>query len=748
MNAQQTQSVEIESLRDSVQTLADQYALRNNQLDAIASQLNNIPAFGLKYGDTVAHIAIPLIIALFAFAFAYMFSVITRINQKYDSESISKMFKRSGSYRCYIGGSIASIIVVILYGLCTLIPCLSRRETLMTTMSWICFLMAGTYAFFILRFVRTCLVYDDHYAILSVIGTRYRRRKKNPKSLGRRDARLIGLCNYAIRTRNNGLLDAVLSQVNEYDRIAKEKSGKNVITSTLSFYESIVDSFSQTPKGGGMERALFWYWQQTFRRDELPSPVVFSLMLSRIVNVVKQGRYSIFDVYVEQCRYGYNFINRVPAVKYIIGQSTAVQEEADGERLLIWSELRETHFLAASYLFSIGYYEVAASLKKGAGYNRNAVYPSTLPSILKLYVDCKETQDESGVYHYSYWPFSDVLGDKYDRDILEKYTALALLLAGNPADDGEYLISEKKLDLLLTVKDELIKYGRLWLSHPEILQRFPQIRNIKIDKQIEEGLKKLSTGKITQPQKRGKNIRQATNIFELKTTASEEIPVRDAIISIINTDLADGLDGIVNENKNEAIAFGTYTFLVAKHLVLTPKVFRDSAVFENVNGVFHKRYLYILYEAISQMKIKDVKTTWNRFEKLFLKYVGDKGEQFAIIDLSGSMKGYLDKLIDGKKWEVRRQYIGAYYYDASRYLTYDLIRNEPLLYSFSDTLIVIRFADLPSLVAISDDSAPTVTFANQSDKDKGRATVRITVDPCLEARYCKDAEVLRIRIKP
>ena len=75
VNAQQTQSVEIESIRDSVHT----------QLAAVTAQLDTIPAFGVKYGDTMAYIAIPLIIALFAFAFMYMLSVITRVNQKYDS---------------------------------------------------------------------------------------------------------------------------------------------------------------------------------------------------------------------------------------------------------------------------------------------------------------------------------------------------------------------------------------------------------------------------------------------------------------------------------------------------------------------------------------------------------------------------------------------------------------------------------------------------------------------------------------
>ena len=163
MNAQQAHSVEIESIRDSVHT----------QLAAVTAQLDKIPAFGLQYGDTVAHIAIPLIIALLAFAFPYMFSVITRINQKYDSEIILRMFKRSGSYRSYMLGAIISVIFLILFGLITLIPYASRHQGFMAVMSLISVGVAGTYAGIILRFVRTCLEYDDHFALLSVIGLRY-----------------------------------------------------------------------------------------------------------------------------------------------------------------------------------------------------------------------------------------------------------------------------------------------------------------------------------------------------------------------------------------------------------------------------------------------------------------------------------------------------------------------------------------------------------------------------------------------
>lgn len=54
---------------------------------------------------------------------------------------------------------------------------------------------------------------------------------------------------------------------------------------------------------------------------------------------------------------------------------------------------------------------------------------------------------------------------------------------------------------------------------------------------------------------------------------------------------------------------------------------------------------------------------------------------------------------------------------------------------------------MPTPVSIPKESMPVVSFTDESDKKKGLAAVRITVDPCLVAKYSKNAEVLRVRVK-
>ena len=61
-------------------------------LDIIETKFQDILDYGVGYSDVVGQIAFPLLIALFAFAFPFLFSVINHINSKYDSKSISELF--------------------------------------------------------------------------------------------------------------------------------------------------------------------------------------------------------------------------------------------------------------------------------------------------------------------------------------------------------------------------------------------------------------------------------------------------------------------------------------------------------------------------------------------------------------------------------------------------------------------------------------------------------------------------------
>lgn len=164
----QCQSARIDSSYITISNITQNQVELNTSLDTISSQLNTITNYGVGYSDVAAHIAIPLIIALFAFAFPFLFTIISHINNKYESEHITRMFSSESSYKWFLRGAIISAAYLIIVGVSSL--CLKGLgyHWLMHALNWSSIVVAGMYSVFIIRFVYTCLDYNNHQEIYNV----------------------------------------------------------------------------------------------------------------------------------------------------------------------------------------------------------------------------------------------------------------------------------------------------------------------------------------------------------------------------------------------------------------------------------------------------------------------------------------------------------------------------------------------------------------------------------------------------
>lgn len=69
-----------DSLQDALCGIRDTLCKQQEVVDQISAKLNEICTYGIGFDDAISDITIPLIIALFAFAFPFLFTVITHIN--------------------------------------------------------------------------------------------------------------------------------------------------------------------------------------------------------------------------------------------------------------------------------------------------------------------------------------------------------------------------------------------------------------------------------------------------------------------------------------------------------------------------------------------------------------------------------------------------------------------------------------------------------------------------------------------
>jgi hypothetical protein len=244
--------------------IKDSLCQHHQMIDQLTCKINEIAGGGAGYSDALGHIAIPLIIALFAFAFTYLFSVITRINDKYNSEYISGMFKTSPAYRWYMWSSGLCVGYVILMGILSLLMNGTAHQVFLTIMSWTCLVAAGAYAGIILWFVRTCLEYDDNQKMFGLIVEQYRKEKTKSSSLNIRTQRLIDLCKYSLSVGNRYLFIKVLNRVNELYKEERDVKGISVESYTTQFYESIIDCLIQNPQDRNTEDDVLRNWQLSF----------------------------------------------------------------------------------------------------------------------------------------------------------------------------------------------------------------------------------------------------------------------------------------------------------------------------------------------------------------------------------------------------------------------------------------------------------------------------------------------------
>ena len=158
---------------DALNGLSDSLSQQQTTLDQLSEKVSESSEYGVGFDDAIGIIAIPLIIALFAFSFTFLFSVITRINNEYMSLPISRMFSSSKPYARFMQTSIGSVVFIIVVGALLLAMGGAVHFWAAKILNWLTLAIAMIYAAVILWFVKTCIRYDDPSQMIGIIDDRY-----------------------------------------------------------------------------------------------------------------------------------------------------------------------------------------------------------------------------------------------------------------------------------------------------------------------------------------------------------------------------------------------------------------------------------------------------------------------------------------------------------------------------------------------------------------------------------------------
>lgn len=770
-----------------------------NHIKAISAAVDNIAEYGVGFDDAISTIAIPLLIALFAFSFPFLFSVITHINSKYASEAITQLFSKGREYKAFLCMSVCSVMLLIAVGLISLFLTGVMRHVFMAVANYLLIIAAAVYSCTILLFVKACVGYNTPNNIPELIELQYKQdlkkaesklekleKKKEKVSNIRADSKrsilLMGLklgmnyskydarqlrvnryaelCNYAISKRNNTLFTTILLRVAEIAKEEKKLPEDDIHYHVNTFFTGIVNKGGLNGYDIKVEERLLSYWFRSFSRNHLPWMRAIVDMISSVIMAAKAGHTGLLDFYIQGAANSFGFIHRVPQVAFVRGDGLKVQKSLEQDVKLAWKSLLEMHYFAAAFIFSMRHFHSVKIMLMESSHWFDCLYPNTPAECLIWYAECKKHQDEAGAFNS--WYSGLIAGNLAEPDLLERYTAFRLLTTNEERIPINFGIGDRELKIIQEKKQELLRASKLLKRDNQIVSFFPVIENASFDKVLYNCLQNLEDNANLQNTKEQggwlnvimdwfvcpcKRAQEQYTIYEALVSEEAKANITTMFGNILHGNMGAITDGIAGENddtKTCVLNFGSYCYRVPKRFLFNTGRIGNHGLFNDIIQVFRARYYYLMLDSIKIMGIEEVKISPDCFEDFFRNLTGSNGEDYAIISINSAMYSFMrfDRNREGDilfKQTYQKADVHQIDIDSSWYLR-DLIEVD----EYRQALLIMKKKDLPIIEPVHRGKRCEVDFEDISDSRNGVAEVRMNIDSNLRLCYDRHAKVIKV----
>lgn len=504
-------------------------------LDIIETKLQDILDYGVGYSDVVGQIAFPLLIALFAFAFPFLFSVINHINSKYDSKSISELFTKSIFYRLFWWCSILNIFYIFAFGFLSLYLKGTLRRGLLENGTWGALLVVFGYSITILGFVKFGVKCNKGICLVKIIENKYKWQNKKYKkwkivkdfvvwlmvfrhrgqkewiriykagkaysvSYDIRNAKesylrhLIDLCKYSISQQDKELFSTIMLRVQELTGCEKDENlslrkGDLMQTGaahnfTSKFFKSIFEYYSLCSNFTYCESYLVYGYLSAYSRCKFLYVVDIVQMTQCMFYLAKGGKFPLLNKLLENIDWHFRYIMDMPKVFYVEGHLPDKRKKIEELSLSNWNELSNYMFLFASYCLRNKHYDVLKALLSKVHW-AGSVFPSNKYDVIYRYLMClKEVHDDDrfGIF----WGHELCEGLIVDKALIRRYCTFLLLVLHRNSGESYGNIS---MELLNKLVDEYKCLERCVLDlrkDNELCKLFSEINQIDFDEVYRE----------------------------------------------------------------------------------------------------------------------------------------------------------------------------------------------------------------------------------------------------------------------
>ena len=777
------------SMPAAADTPEDQSVVENVTLSTLHDDIQSIADNGIGYSDAVGHVAFPLIIALFAFAFTFLFSAINDVNKRYGSKRISLLFQRSLAYRLFMWISGVSVLYIVAFAGISLFEEPAVNVFLLSYGTIVGVILAGLYAIAVLWFAQKCIAYNKPVHLIAEITTAYGHAKKLiPLRLffqrcknwlvglfhgkGYKDFRGFGyrlnksglvysadsafieqladLTKYALDTNDTGLVYSVFDSIDniveqEKNAIDNGRYRKKTVVDwsgdhrlTMQFFEQILES-SNSRWDEQVEESLVWKLLRSFSKSKYISSVDIYFLFKYLQKLVSCGRISLIRKYVDRSKYSFSFLPNLADVAYVIGANKEEVELVETESYENWSELRDYHFLMAAYWIAEGEYSLLPELLHDQSYRSVYLYPIHAADILFRYQQCKKRVSDDGCY-FDYKSADDLFGKKLDLNaILDRYTAILLLLCHEGERIPRLGVKEGDVVEIAKAKKNIEKYINSLKADPELSRLRPDIHSVDYEKVFDVGLKGLKD--YYPKQKAKKTFCKKYDAFSQPLDENAKMQMDNLFASALQHRMS-FLQGywIDNEEGMEhQIVVEPFKTTINKDALTKPLEDTKAGFFwaSRVLNVVENRLMYLFLEYVDSVSTS-YKTIKNHDMKDFVTdFLNGHEKEYILLDVGDCNSVLLEPRFEGNEQYLNKETV----YKSMDEVKYNLLADLPLYEKYKYSVLIIPKDTLPSIKR----TKLSISYKDISSKKDGRYAVEMTIDPGIEVCFPNKVEILCLK---
>ena len=492
-----------------------------NMETQIHDQLKDIYLYGIGYRDIVSVISIPLIIALFAFSFPFIFQMINHINDKYASKRISTMFRSSIRYNLFCTINFLCILFIFVYGVGPLLWKENELIRFSHIWDWMIVSVALFYACVIMLFVKYCIDFNNPDKLLKIIKRKYYFEKcivwlhqkwifvkallrgvvhhkdtegnsiykfarnivsewNNSVPEDNYISRLIGVVGFAVKKNDFGLFQNVLEGIdiikdiekrNSWTYTGNDRKGEIIKESsvhykTMYFFKELLTIYTPFSSAYMQNESIVFKVVGAFDRTKYMSYVDSRNLAICMRKMLDYGNLTLLEKYIDYTQYYFKYLRELPKVFYVKGGLTDGRTEVEKKSDQSWNVLCCFHYVVLAYAFGKGNYSLLKTHLEREHHSYYNLYPKTGADVLIRYAHCiKDT-----------WLLRD--DEMFDRKVdvkslLSRYTIALLLLVPETESYASEIVTKEIIDTVESSKDDLEKEVNFVKKNAKLLSLYP-----------------------------------------------------------------------------------------------------------------------------------------------------------------------------------------------------------------------------------------------------------------------------------